>query len=211
MTESYMIPRVVAYRWLAQFFLCPPDLAKLESYNSVEGRQFLTSLQYDPVLASPASWLKDAVANTDTIAHLQAQIASAFTSAFDMGGPRAALPYASVYLSENGLLFQKPTRDMIALLLEMQVQLPEEVSEPADHLGVQLQVAAELIEREEQGQQVPISSVEFLDQQVLTWLPEFQLRCATLAEDNPVRIFANAAQALVQDTVNPAELCRDPV
>ncbi|MDF1872849.1 molecular chaperone TorD family protein [Vannielia sp.] len=211
MTDTHMIPRVVAYRWLAQFFLCPPDLAKLESYNSVEGRQFLTSLQYDPVLASPASWLKDAVANADTLAHLQARISSAFTGAFDMGGPRAALPYASVYLSDNGLLFQKPARDMIALLQEMEMQLPEGVSEPADHLGVQLQVAAELLEREEQGEPVPIPAVAFLDQQVLTWLPAFHQRCATLAEDNPIRIFADAAQALVQDTVHPAELCREPV
>ena len=206
-----MIPRAVAYRWLAQFFLCPPDKTTLESYRSVEGRQFLTGLQADPALAPLAGWLKDAVDTADAIEDLQVKIASAFTGAFDMGGPRAALPYASVYLSENGLLFQKPTQDMIALLKKMQMQLLDGMNEPPDHLGVQLHVAAELIEREEQGQHVPISSAAFLDQQVLTWLPEFIQRCATLSGDNPVHMFANAALALVQDTTKPVELCREPM
>lgn len=206
-----MIPRAVAYRWLAQFFLCPPDKTTLESYRSVEGQQFLTGLQSDPALAPLAGWMKDAMADADAIEDLQVKIASAFTGAFDMGGPRAALPYASVYLSENGLLFQKPTRDMIALLKKMQMQLLDGMNEPPDHLGVQLHVAAELIEREEQGQNMPISSAEFLDQQVLTWLPEFIQRCATLSGDNLVRMCANAAQALVQETTRPAELCCDPM
>jgi len=211
MSNPHMIPRAVAYRWLAQFFLCPPDKTTLENYRSVEGQQFLTGLQADPALAPLAGWLKDAVDTADTIEDLQVKIASAFTGAFDMGGPRAALPYASVYLSENGLLFQKPTRDMNALLKKMQMQPLDGVTEPPDHLGVQLHVAAELIEREAQGQQVPISSAAFLDQQVLTWLPEFIQRCATLSGDNPVRMFANAALALVQDTTKSAELCREPM
>ncbi len=211
MSKPHMIPRAVAYRWLAQFFLCPPNLTTLESYHSVEGQQFLTGLQLYPALAPLAGWLKDATADADAIEDLQVKIASAFTGAFDMGGPRATLPYASVYLSENGLLFQQPTRDMIVLLNEMQMQPLDGMNEPPDHLVVQLHVAAELIEREEQGQHVPISSAAFLDQQVLTWLPEFTQRCAPLSGDNPIRIFANAAQALVQDTVNPADLCRESV
>ena len=209
MSKQHMIPRAVAYRWLAQFFLCPPDITTLESYHSDQGEQFLTKLQSDPALASLAGWLKDALANETNIVQLQMQFASAFTQAFDMGGPRAALPYASVYLSEKGLLFQKPTRDMIALLEKLQMRLPGGVNEPADHLGVQLHVAAELIEREELGQPVPLSSAEFLDQHVLTWLPEFVQRCANPSDKNPVSLFAQATLALVRSDIKAAELCHE--
>ncbi len=211
MSNQPMVPRAVAFRWLAQFFLCPPDLITLESYHSTKGMQFLTELRSDPALAELAIWMQDELVRGDEIAQLQTQISSGFTQAFDMGGPRAPLPYASVYLSEKGLLFQKPTRDMIGLLKRLQMQLPESVTEPADHLGVQLHVAAELIEREKKGQLIPVSSSEFLDQWVLAWLPEFAQRCENLPAENPVRLFAQTALKLTQDTVDTAELCRESV
>lgn len=211
MSDQHVIPGHVAYRWLAQFFLCQPDLATLESYRSQDGQQFLTGLQSTPSLDSLAGWLKDAVTRTEDLASLQAQIARAFTQTFDMGGPHAALPYASVYLSEKGLLFQQPTRDMNALLQRLQMQLPAEVNEPADHLGVQLHVAAELIEREELGQSVPISSAAFLDQQVLSWLAEFVQRCEALIDRAPIPMLAQAALALVQESCQTADLCLEPM
>ncbi|MGH1354503.1 MAG: molecular chaperone TorD family protein [Thalassovita sp.] len=211
MSDQHVIPRHVAYRWLAQFFLCPPDLTTLESYHSQDGQQFLTGLQSTPALDPLAGWLKDAVTHTEDLVSLQAQIARAFTQTFDMGGPRAALPYASVYLSAKGLLFQQPARDMNALLQRLQMQLPAEVNEPTDHLGVQLHVAAELIERESLGQSVPISSTAFLDQQVLSWLAEFVQRCEALIDRAPIPMLAQAALALAQETCQAADLCREPM
>ncbi len=206
-----MIPRPVAYRWLAQFFLCPPELTTLERYHSQDGMQFLTGLQSIPALDPLAGWLKKAIGDAEDLARLQARITRAFTQVFDMGGPRAALPYASVYLSEKGLLFQQPTRDMNALLQELQMQLPAEINEPADHLGVQLHVAAELIEREELGQSVPISSAAFLDQHVLSWLAEFHQRCEAQADNAPIPMLARAALALAQESCQAADLCREPM
>lgn len=195
------ISNEVAYRWLAQFFLNPPSLPALESYRSKDGRAFLVSCKEISELAPVAAMIEAMVAPEVDLTATQSRFASAFSQAFDVGGPRSAPPYASVYFSERGLLCQQPARDMNRVLDRLQMGLMDGVNEPADHLGVQLHVAAELCAREMAGQPVPLSNTAFLEVLVLSWLPAFLARCEALQDPVLISTFARAALRLVRADV----------
>lgn len=207
--QQDMVAHGVAYRWLAQFFLRPPSLPALESYRGQDGREFLTACKAIPALAPAAELIEALVASEADAMTMQARFASAFSQAFDVGGPKSAPPYASVYLSERGLLFQQPAREMDRILAELQMNLPDGVNEPADHLGIQLHAAAELCGREMAGQEVPLSSNAFLEKHVLSWLPAFVSRCEKLPDPTLVSTFSRAVLNLVRADIETASECRE--
>ena len=182
-----------AYRWLAQFFLSPPILAR---YREPQGRAFLALCKTVPELAPCVKLLEDMTAPQRNIEEAQAQLTQAHTRAFAIGGPLSAPPYASVYLSERGLLFQEPTREMNRLLGELDLSMPETLTEPADHLGIQLLVAAELHDRELSGRPGPVRAADFLKNHLLNWLPQFIINCNALQQAPLIVPFVRAVQAL---------------
>tara|TARA_R110002020_G_scaffold203246_2_gene406726 strand:- start:6937 stop:7653 length:717 start_codon:yes stop_codon:yes gene_type:complete len=210
--QTETLTQAVGYRWLAQFFLHRPSLSDLEQYRGEDGRQFLAACKAVPALSTLAELIETATATDECLAQLQAGLARAVSQAFDMAGPRTAPPYASIYLSERGLLFQQPTRDMNRILGLLRMNLPEGLNEPADHLGIQLNVAAELCDREAAGQPFTVSSTLFLETQVLSWLPAFVDRCSRLPEPGLVCMLAHSALNLVRAHVGaePAKPA-DPV
>lgn len=201
-----MVPNGVAYRWLAQFFLCPPSLPTLERYRGMDGRRYLAVCKAIPALTPAATMIETMVAPSADLAEEQARFASAFSQAFDVGGPRSAPPYASVYLSERGLLYQQPTRDMNRVLDGLRMVLPDGVNEPADHIGIQLNVAAELCDREREGQPVPLAKTVFLETHVLSWLPAFVARCEALPDPTLIGGLARAVLNLVRADVEAASV-----
>ncbi len=87
---------------------------------------------------------------------------------------------------------------MNAILAQLSMRLPETTREPADHLSVQLQVAAELAACESAKIPMPIALHEFLEGQLLSWLPAFVERCANLAGSGLIPIAAKAVLATVE-------------
>lgn len=90
------------------------------------------------------------------------------------GGPIGAPPYESVYLDERGRTSQGPTvameRELAALDLHVQRSFPE----PADHIAIEMAVAARL-----SGSGVPVDrQVAFLTERLAGWLPLFADACA---------------------------------
>ncbi|MET1412011.1 molecular chaperone TorD family protein [Roseibium sp. HPY-6] len=196
MTEHLeTLSRGIAYRWLAQFFLCPPAL---ETYCNPEGQAFLSSCKTLPELAPCARLLEDMTAPTTDLEAAQARLTRAHNKAFAVGSSLSAPLYASVYLSERGLLFQQPARDMNRLLAKLGLSVPGTLNEPPDHLGIQLQVAAELCDRALSGNPCPVTAAHFLGDYVLTWLPHLLERCATQKEATLIVPFVRAALSLAQ-------------
>ncbi|WP_371225044.1 TorD/DmsD family molecular chaperone [Roseovarius sp. 2305UL8-3] len=196
MTEY--VPLALSYRWLAQFFLSPPSAEQLEQYRGPDGQQVLSACRSVPALAPVVGLLDAMIAPGQDLEAEQKGFARAFSQAFDVGGPRSAPPYASVYVSERGLLCQEPTREMNRILSGLQMTLPGGVNEPSDHIAIQLHVAAELCDREQAGQHLPIPTVAFLEQHLLNWLPEFADRCARLSGPPRISLLTNAALDLVR-------------
>lgn len=190
--------RSFVYRWLAQFYLGPTDQTALARYREEDGRALLSQCATVPSLREFAAALK---VMTDPKADLkiaQGRIASAFSLAFDMGGPKSAPPFASVYLSECGLLLQQPARDMARLLRQLEMSLPDGFNEPPDHLGMELNVMAELIDRDAAKRGLPLAQATFLEQHLLSWLPAFAARCHKLRTPAFYGVLADAVHSFAR-------------
>ncbi|WP_170755877.1 molecular chaperone [Ruegeria lacuscaerulensis] len=203
--RSEPLPRSATYRWLAQLLLCPPTRPELLAYRSDDGLRFLAECTTFPALKPLVQWITDEMAEGQDLDALHDRIVRAYSRIFDMGGKHGALPYASIYLSDSGRLFQQPARDMAALLQELDMRLPTDLKEPPDHLAVQLQVMAELLDRADQGDDLPLTPSEFLDRYVLTWLPQFAHRCEQQRDPALIAETARAALALGQDNAQAAQ------
>ena len=201
------IPRDVVYRRLAQVFLHPLTEQDLQNYSTADGQTFLAACKTDPSLAELATTIEQLTIAQDRAQQVRS-LASEFSRAFEQGGPRAALPYASIFLSEKGLMYQAPTREMNGILSALSMTVPETVREPADHLAIQLQVAAEIAFREETGQPCPIPFHVFLEGQLMTWLPAFVERCSNRTRSGLILVAAKAVLATVQDD---QERCLEPM
>lgn len=197
MTDQMIyLPGDIALRWIAQLFLRPLSASDLTGYAAADGQAFLSACKDRASLAALSARIEAATVDPAQAAEA---FAAEFSRVFDQGGPRAALPYASVFLSENGLLYQAPTQQMNAILTQLSMKLPEGVAEPADHIAIQLQVAAELAEREAAKQALPLSYARFLREQLMTWLPAFAKRCAHLRNADLFAVAARAACDLVEE------------
>lgn len=168
-------------RWCAALFLRPPDAKALAAYRSVEGRRLLDALGADEAFAPAAAILREATRPGADLSKAARQFEGAHSSAFLTGGRKSAPPYASFWLSERGLLFQEPTRTMSRLLAETAVRPDDGVREPPDHIGLQLNLLAELSERSQDGRPIPVDPREFARDHILTWLPAFAASCARQA------------------------------
>ncbi len=187
------LPAAFVYRWIAGLFLAPPDADALATYQSDEGQSLLDALADVPAMALPVVDLSKLTAPGSDLTETASRLASAHSAAFLVGGRRSAPPYASVWLSPRGLMYQEPARDMTRLLAALELSLPENVPEPPDHIGFQLNLLAELDERARAGAAVPITPDDFIRKHMLDWVPQFASACAGLR--NPY-FFAGLAAGL---------------
>ncbi|HCQ66509.1 MAG TPA: hypothetical protein DIU07_15780, partial [Rhodobacteraceae bacterium] len=145
------IPAAFVYRWMAGLYLAPPDAAALAIYRAPEGRDLMERLAPAPAIAPLVSELAALTGPDSDLDAAAGRLAAAHAAAFLVGGRRGAPPYASVWLSERGLMYQEPARAMTRLLAAAGLALPENVPEPPDHIGFQLNLLAELDERHRAG------------------------------------------------------------
>lgn len=196
--QADAFPSAFVYRWMAGLFLAPPDAAALTAYAGTEGQVLLDRLARVPALARPAAELH-ALSGAGDLDAAAGQLAAAHAAAFLTGGRRSAPPYASVWLSQRGLLFQEPARAMTRLLAAAGLALPEGLPEPPDHIGFQLNLLAELSDRHRAGSAVPIAPDAFVRDHLMTWLPDFAAACARLREPLLYATLASAAQTYLSD------------
>lgn len=172
------LPRTFVCRWIAGLFLVPPDASALGAYQGPEGLALLASLAREPALAPAARDLAALTAPGADLTLAAGRVAAAHSAAFLVGGRRTAPPYASVWVDDRGLLYQEPARRMARLLEAAGLVLPPEVREPPDHIGFQLNLLAELVDRARAGQSVPLAPADFVRDELMPWLPRFADACA---------------------------------
>lgn len=174
------LPATFVYRWFAALFLAPPDATALASYRSAQGTALLARLAAEKALARPVAELRALSGEGADLNEAASRLAAAHSGAFLVGGPRSAQPYASVWLSPRGLLYQEPAREMTRLLADVGLTLPVGASEPPDHIGYQLDLLAELEDRRDATEPLPITPSAFLRDHLLIWVPAFATACAGL-------------------------------
>lgn len=172
------LPVDAVCRWMAGLFLAPLDREALAAYRGAEGHAMLVSLEVEPSLAKPVRDMRVMTAPGANLGAEADRMASAHSGLFVVAGSRAAPPYASVWLSERGLLYQEPARAMNRLLGELDIALRDEIREPPDHLSFQLNLLAELEVRKRAGASVPVAPGAFIRDHLMTWVPAFVRACA---------------------------------
>ncbi|MCG8508375.1 MAG: molecular chaperone TorD family protein [Rhodospirillales bacterium] len=90
------------------------------------------------------------------------------------GGPYSAPPYESVYVGERGRVCREPVAAMERQLANMDLHVLQEFPEPADHVAVELAIAAALVE----AVAPPAQLTEFLENRLNRWLGDFAATCA---------------------------------
>lgn len=91
-----------------------------------------------------------------------------------VGGPYSAPPCESVYVSERGMVNQEPVVAMEQQLVALDLHVLQEFPEPADHVAVELAVAAALVESDAPAAHL----TEFLENRLNRWLGDFAAACA---------------------------------
>ncbi|KZK93378.1 Chaperone protein TorD [Pseudovibrio sp. Ad5] len=198
--------RSLVYRWLASFFTSEAKIETLESYSSPEGRALLDVFSQAPALTSFTGELaKLTELSVESYQSKVLDLATAYSRLFlGVGGQHSAPPYESAYYNEKGTLFQKPTADMNKILQDLGISIENSMKEPADHLGVQLNVLAEYIDREAlaeaNGDHETVytshqNQIRFLSNHLLNWVPSFCESCKRFDKSDFYKELANALSA----------------
>ena len=176
--------RAALYRWFARAFYAPPTPTEVIDLQQGGGQRLLSSLALTPEAAVGVQAMQDVLLG-GTSSQVAAALGAAHARLFDgVGGRHGALPYRSLYSGERGVLCQQATLSMERVLRQHRLRVQDTICEPADHLSIQLEVMAQLALRlAEVGDPTnaplaPLSAeqADFLQQQLLSWVPEFSRR-----------------------------------
>lgn len=207
--------RAELYRWFAGLLASRLDPVLLSAYRKGPGRVVLDNLRAEPALQQGATRIEAALDTEAEDAALAKGLAADFATLFEEG---RAPPRASAWVGgrqpEDGAAEPAARHDPISLMkallrhtgLGVRPSLP---SDP-DHVAVQLDVMAQLVEegmaawQRAGGQDCPPAAPSmagrwrqqgaFLDDHLLSWLPAFRDACAAHDADG---FYAGVATLLV--------------
>ncbi|MDF2153680.1 molecular chaperone TorD [Vibrio sp. CAU 1672] len=198
--KAFNEKRAEIYWWLSSLFAKELTEKELETYHSVEIRSFLTGLAENEALKPSVDNFVDALNRLQDRPDAQLELAADFCDLFLKTDKHGALPYASMYIGESGLLNDKPAAEMEKLMTAFGVRVDEHLNEPADHLAVELDFLGNMIirsnelEQEKHMEDAFSKQHDFIQHQLLSWLPPFAAKCQQFDEFG---FYASVAQLLI--------------
>ena len=173
--------RAEIYRWFASIFAFELTEEQIEAYQK-DAISPLIAFLSESGFTLYTEALQRAIGHwaeiDDDIKTIQLELAADFAALFLLDGKRAALPYASYYLEEDGHLFGQIETAMQGLLADNQLAVDKQFNEPADHLAVILTTLAEWnskaqAQAEAKIEDVATAQIQYIDDVLLSWLPQF--------------------------------------
>ncbi|KLV07112.1 molecular chaperone TorD [Photobacterium aquae] len=192
--------RAEIYWWMSSLFARELTEQDITEYNNGDMVTFFSGLAMTPELAAPVASFRDALERLNAREDAQLELAADFCGLFLSTPKSGALPYASMYVGESGLMNDKPAQDMNKLMDDYGIAQRKEFNEPADHLAVELDFMGNLIimanqqTSEEKTEELMQAQLDFLNTMLLNWLPTFTQ--ATQSRD-PFGFYAAAAKILL--------------
>lgn len=192
--------RAEIYWWMSSLLARELTEKDLEEYHGGEMLTFLSGLGMTPELKEPVEAFRDAINRLKTREDAQLELAADFCGLFLSTPKSGALPYASMYVGESGLLNDKPAQDMNKLMEKYDIAQRKEFNEPADHIAVELDFMGNLIilanqqKSEEEAEAMMQEQQQFIDTMLLNWLPAFAQQCK---ERDQFGFYAAAVNLLV--------------
>ena len=178
--------RAEIYWWLSSLFAKELSAEILEEYHSPQVRSFLTALGQNEQLRPYINKLIDALNRVLDRNNAQLELAADFCNLFLKSDKDSALPYASIYIGDSGLLNGQPATEMENLMYQYQIGVNKSLNEPADHIAVELDFLGHLIicsNKLMQPKEMETSMQEqaqFIEARLLSWIPSFVDKCKKL-------------------------------
>jgi TorA-specific chaperone len=198
--------RAALYRWFAMAFFAPPTEGDVIDMREGKAQRLLSALSGTPGASLGIQAMGD-VLTSGTPAKVTSALGAAHAKLFyGVGGFETASPYRSVYSSDRGVLCQQATAEMERVLRQHRLRLVDTVHEPSDHLCIQLEVMAQLALRYCEAAQSSSNTLasmqseqaDFLNTQLLSWLPAFSRRVVEVDELGFHAGLASALQAVLE-------------
>lgn len=186
--KAFNEQRAEIYWWLSSLFAAELTDDELNKYHSPEIRSFLTGLGENPSLSEPIKTFTDALNRLQVREDAQLELSADFCDLFLKTDKHGALPYASMYIGESGLLNDKPAQDMAELLAKHGIAVNKDLNEPADHLAIELDFLGNLIIRSNELENdahmngALLDQADFINTHLMTWLPRFVQKCQQFDE-----------------------------
>ncbi|WP_114787130.1 molecular chaperone TorD [Vibrio tetraodonis] len=178
--------RAEIYWWLSSLFAKELSAEILEEYHSPHVRSFLTALGQNEQLRPYINKLIDALNRVLGRDNAQLELAADFCNIFLKSDKDSALPYASIYIGDSGLLNGQPATEMENLMYQYQIEVNKNLNEPADHIAVELDFLGHLIicsNKPMQPKEMETSmqeQLQFIETHLLSWIPLFVDKCQKL-------------------------------
>lgn len=185
-TKAFNEKRAEIYWWLSSLFAKELTTKELDAYQSGDIRAFLSGLGENAQLKPAVDKLIDALNRLQDREDAQLELAADFCELFLTSDKTDALPYASVYIGESKLLNDKPAQEMAELMRNKGIAVKTGLNEPADHIAIELDYLGNMIIRSNELERVDHledalqEQKAFIEQQLLSWLPQFTDKCTQL-------------------------------
>ncbi|WP_022939946.1 molecular chaperone TorD [Psychromonas hadalis] len=163
--------RASLYWWFSTLLSKELTTEQLTHYFSGEGVELLNQLAQESLFSETVTQIKSALVIIMAIKQPTLELAADFSQLFLTDAKKGAPPYASVYLSKSGQLFEKPHQEMVELFKKEGLMVDPNFKEPADHIAIQLDYLGNLIIKE--GENNSQAQTNFINNQLLSWLPPF--------------------------------------
>lgn len=218
-----MESRSAFYRLLSRLFLKPLDEDDIKALTDMDFVSQAKEMGDDSLLACGLNDMGRGLRRQHSGTRML--LSTDFTMCFD--GIRAkdgkvARPYASVFLSEEGLLYSEPRNEAYRCFLQSGLRLKKGVDLPEDHISFEFEYLAILADRATEAakresidevENIIDDSTDFIENYVATWLPQLADLAGSLLETRFYQGVVKAAVGYVeldrQTLADAKDLCRE--
>jgi TorA specific chaperone len=189
-------PSAFIAAWLAGIFIAPLPVDVVAQYCSAEGA-FLLSVVGDEVGCKQGiDRMWRAMATGGSPASIERSFSIAYMELFEGAAGPATVPlYESAYSVSGNRLFQQATGDMESLLQICDVSVTKDCVEPPDHLSIELALLSAVLRENS------MHYTAMLRDRLLSWVPEFAVRCN---ESDEIGFYSGAAMVIYKLLTTPA-------
>lgn len=179
------------YQWFAQVFSKELEKEEIQIYQD-GALNTIFDLFIEIGLSLEVERFQAAITDLAKITHPELELKADFAACFLLDEKNGAMPYASLYLSEDGMMYSEAERKMRELLSKSGLMILESFKEPSDHLAIYLSLLHKWCQqlREEIENESNISEYlyneylaqkTFIDDGILLWLPSWNDRLNRIA------------------------------
>ena len=169
------------YQWFAQVFSKELEKEEIQIYQD-GALNTIFDLFIEIGLSLEVERFQAAITDLAKITDPELELKADFAACFLLDEKNGAMPYASLYLSEDGMMYSEAERKMRELLSKSGLMILESFKEPSDHLAIYLSLLHKWCQqlREEIENESNISEYlyneylaqkTFIDDGILLWLP----------------------------------------